>query len=170
MPLPERPDLPPLEAGAERTAEAACTEAVTPPDWQAIRTVYEDDFKVTTRQIVVRFGITKHALQRRIDLESWTPRKKNKPRSVSRAGLIRRMLEALDRQMRRIEDETIPSERKVTMLASMSRTLANVLQMEQERRRIKTGDGGKGGAAEVTAEMAALREKIASRIEQINQG
>ena len=133
------------------------------PDWDSIRDLYENELKVTTRMIFVRFGITKHALQKRIVAEGWMQRGKGR-KGVSRSRLLTRMLEAIDRQLAEIEtDEKIPIERKVTMMAGLSRTLAKVLQMEKERRKgSKTKDASE--------ELLALREKIAKRIEQLNQG
>ncbi len=131
--------------------------------------LYENDFSITTRALCARFAITKYQLQKLVEQEGWTPRKKKKPRSVSRAGLIRRMLEALDRRMCQIEHDDLSPEQKVAMLASMSRTLVKVLQMEEDRRRGQAQKSGKV-VEELAADMDDLRKKIAKRIEQLNQG
>ena len=135
-------------------------------DWVRIRDVYEHDHATSCRAICETFGTTKFKLQKHVVDEGWTPRRKVKEKQVSRAKLIRRMLQALDREMTRIEASDDPADRKVSALAIMSRTLAKLLQTEASRRHGQT----EKSKAPASAELALLREKIAKRIEQLNQG
>ena len=112
--------------------------------------------------MVERFGVSKYFIEKHVELDGWTRRRKAR-RGLSRSKLLKRMLEAIERQLTALETEDIPTERKVMMTATMSRALHKVLQLEKDRRK---GSRKK----EASAEMTALREKIAKRIEQLNQG
>ena len=125
--------------------------------------MYEDHHEVTTRQILVRFGITKHELQRRIEQEGWTPRRKHTEPPFSRARLIRRMLQALERQMERIEKGEVAADRVSNEMTGITQTLTKVLELDRLHRR-------KQSERAESAELIRIRTMIADRIDQLNRG
>ncbi len=131
------------------------------PDGAAIREDYEG-LVMTITEICAAHGITRARLAAMVVQGGWTERR---PRSGSSSGrLVARMLKLMERQVSRMEKDTTTSEKDATLLGSMSRTPAKLMEIEASR--TKPGPGRKS----TSKELAVLRHKLARRIEQLNQG
>jgi len=146
------------DAGHEAVIRSGTGSA---PDAAAIREDYEG-LVMTVTEICAAHGITRARLAAMVVEGGWTERR---PRSgSSSARLVARMLKLMERQVSRMEQDKTTSEKDATLLGSMSRTLAKLMEIEASR--TKPGPGRKS----TSKDLAELRHKLARRIEQLNQG
>lgn len=132
------------------------------PDREAVRADYEG-LVLSVNQICTSHRITRGRLSAMIKQGGWTPRR---PKAgASSARLIARMFKVLEQQVTKMEaDMKLSDGKEIVLIGSMARTLGKLIELDARRSK----PGPRRRAA--TKSMMELREKVAKRIEQLNQG
>jgi hypothetical protein len=134
---------------------------MTEVDWALVRADYERrDF--TLAQIEANYGITRHDINKRRQVEGWTPRRDT---VATRQQIMTRVYRILDRQTRKMDAALEKGSDMYSMndLASVTRTLEKLISLSKAETRRKNNPPE-------SPLMEALRKKLADRIEQINRG
>jgi hypothetical protein len=135
--------------------------AMTEVDWAAVRIDYEGR-ALTLVQIEAKYGVTRHEINKHRRDEGWTPRRDT---VATRQEIMARVYRILDKQTRKME-AALDKEASVygmNDLASVTRTLEKLIALNKSETRRKNNPPE-------SAVMKRLREKLADRIEQLNQG
>ena len=134
---------------------------MTEDDSAAVKADYEARV-LTLAEIEVKHGVTKATINARKRAEKWVPRREQR---ATRADILSRVYRILDRQTERMEQAMEKGEQTFEMsdLASVTRTLEKLIALNKAETRRKSNPPE-------SAVMKALRDKLADRIEQLNQG
>jgi hypothetical protein len=134
---------------------------MTEVDWTLVRADYENT-KLTILVLAEKYGVDRHAINDRRLLERWRPRRQS---AAARETILARVYRILDRQTEKMEQAMEKGEETYGMsdLASVTRTLEKLISLNKAERQ-RTRNPPESDL------MKALREKLADRIEQLNQG
>jgi hypothetical protein len=141
---------------------SGCGErAMNEIDWAAVRIDYEAGDE-TLAELELKYGTTKHEINKHKIAEGWRPRN---PRRAARDDILGRVYRILDWHTKRMEQALEKGEDTYGMseLASVTRTLEKLIALNKAERR-RTHNPPE------SAVIKALRDKLADRIEQLNQG
>jgi hypothetical protein len=129
--------------------------------WSAIRTAYEAR-ELTIAKIGEQFSVSRSAIEYRQRTEGWISRSRT---VTSRSKIIARLYRILDWQSAHMEKnmETLGST-AFAELGNITRTLEKLIQLSKAETR-RTAHRRVN-----SPEMNKLRETLADRIEQLNQG
>jgi hypothetical protein len=130
-------------------------------DWDLVRVDYEA-LGITRAAICRKHGITRAELAAKAKLSRWSAARTN---DTDRAILIGMMLGVLEAQIGQLEaaaEMTATGDKEVAVLGKLATTLEKLIEIE---------DKGQGNAAprRATADMKALRNKLARRIDQLKR-
>ncbi len=130
-------------------------------DWAAVKVDYEAR-ELTLAEIELKHGVTKAQIGTQKRLGGWVPRRDT---VATRQEIMTRVYRILDKQTRKMEAALDKGEDVYGMndLASVTRTLEKLIALNKAETRRKNNPPE-------SAVMKALREKLADRIEQLNQG
>lgn len=130
-------------------------------DWAAVRADYEARI-INVAQIAENRGTTKYEINKRRIAEGWKPRRDT---VATRQQIMTRVYRILDGQTRRMEVAMDKGDDVYGMsdLASVTRTLEKLIALNKAETHRKNNPPE-------SALMKALRDKLADRIEQLNQG
>lgn len=130
------------------------TEAAPEVRWDIIRQEYEGRH-FPPRIICERHGITRPQLRYRREMEGWLT---INARPVQQMGLLARMLQALDIQVRRLEmAKNEPIEKQARTLSLQVATLDKILKMGAAKRNVEPP---------TVKDVTDLQDKLVRRIEQ----
>lgn len=128
-----------------------------PPDWAAVQADYEQS-NGTLPEICARHGITGAQLRHRRERHGWQLRNEW---GLRVGPLISRMLRVLDGQVRELETQmTDPVDKNAALLGTMTKTLEKLIELDEAQRSRKPAK---------RKEMSDIRNKLATRIEQLKQ-
>lgn len=135
-------------------------------DWEAGRIAYETSPETTLESIAASLGISRRKLSWHAERAGWLMR--DGRRSIGRPLIIARMLRVLERQLVDLENgmtelhrnTTRSGEKEVALLGKLAGNLEKLMAIE------KLATGGKTDKRQ-SKDMAALRNKLAKRIEQL---
>lgn len=129
-------------------------------DWAAVRADYEGS-DLTVAQVAAKHGTKPYEIYKHKRDEGWRPRAKTK---APRTDILDRVYRILDRLTQRMEDAMESGKKAVSMsdLASVTRTLDKLIALRRVERR--------KSAPPESAALKTLRDKLADRLEQLNQG
>jgi len=151
------------------------------PDWTAVRVAYEAG-AATVEDICRKHSVSPSAFYRKRKAEGWTPRRPTAEapateaseidrRRRRRRGLVSRLFEALERQMREIESriDGEAGERSAAGRERDARTLASLVRTLEKLLGLDTGSGGDATEREGAAhrDIEGLRRALAERIERL---
>jgi hypothetical protein len=130
-------------------------------DWVAVRADYEARV-LTVPQIAVKYGTTEYEINKHRLSEGWRPRHDT---VASRQQIITRVYRILDRQTRKMEVAMEKGDDVYSMndLANVTRTLEKLIALNKAETRRKNNPPE-------SAVLKSLKDKLADRIEQLNQG
>lgn len=130
-------------------------------DWALVRADYEGSDE-TIVQLAQKYGVTKDRINTRKRLDHWIPRSKG---VATRRDILGRVYRILDGQTRKMEAAMEKGEDAYGMsdLANVTRTLEKLISLNRVEDRRKRNPPE-------SAVIKALRDKLAERIEQLNQG
>jgi primosomal protein N' len=145
-----------------RAGGAGCgTTVMTEIDWGMVRVDYEAG-EETLVQLEQKYGTTKFQINKHKEDEGWLPRCRT---VATRRAILSRVYRILDGQTRKMEAAMDRGEEVYGMsdLANVTRTLEKLIALNKAEERRKHNPPE-------SAVMKALRDKLADRIEQLNQG
>ena len=130
-------------------------------DWAAVRADYEGGNE-TLAELEIKYGTTKHWINKHRNEEGWRPRN---PRRATRDDILGRVYRILDWHTKRMEQALEKGEDTYGMseLASVTQTLEKLIALNKAERQ-------RTSRPPESAVMKQLRDKLADRIEQLNQG
>lgn len=115
---------------------------------------------LTLDAIADKHGITRSALSWRVKRHLWSMR--NRSPATDRGQLIGRMFRVLERQIVQLETQmTKTSDKEVALLGTMARTLEKLMALD--------GSKTKALSKQPRRDIQALRNKLAERLDRLNQ-
>ncbi|MCF6302108.1 MAG: hypothetical protein L3J13_02715 [Devosiaceae bacterium] len=139
----------------------------TQPDWGTIRDEYIAQ-KSRVADICLQHGISQSALMQRRLGENWPGR--NKPRIPGRKQLVSRMFAVLEKQIARMEIAAMDGtdDKEIALLGQLVRSLEKLVELDTKQ---QTDLAKKDTQpTKPSRAMRALRQKVAKRITQLEEG
>ena len=129
-------------------------------DWQAVRQDYESS-KMSVAAVARKYRISTTRLYAYLSNNGWAYRQMGD--HSGRRGLIFRMRRMLERQITFMETNMTGSdEKEVALLGNMVRTLEKLIELDGKQSKTEPNK-------KQSREMAALRKKLADRIDQLKK-
>ncbi len=132
------------------------------PDWDAIKTDYMDgDLSVVS--ICKKHQISFYILNSARHRFGWPSRYRQ--HTISRQNLIGRMFGVLEKQIEQIEgnEMNLSCDKEVALLGNLARTLEKLIELDAKQLLAKKPDAAQN------KDLKALKEKLAARINQLEQ-